>query len=117
MGTFNGDVAISKAVLTVDRRTVDEKVKDACGVLNYPKGLSPVRGQDGNSNKSHIDWRLQGMPGGLAMNKKDTKKYFGAESRTMFFERYQWMHNQQTYWSLSEYPNGPVLGYKDSFGK
>lgn len=42
------------------------------------------------------------MPGGLAMNKKDTKKYFGAESRTMFFERYQWMHNQRNIASVDE---------------
>jgi hypothetical protein len=82
---------------------------DACGKLRYPKEIPqprpPVVRKNGTVAPlkpiSDIDKRLMGVPGGLTAKKSETVKYFGAESRVKFFERYQYMHEQRHHASTS----------------
>eukprot|EP01034_Spumella_vulgaris_P039967 gene39967-49403_t len=94
---------IARAVMAVDKRTSEEKIFDACGPLKYPKEIPQPRPPKVLKNGtlapvnpiSDIDQRLKGIPGGLTQKKSETVKYFGAESRVKFFERYQYMHEQR----------------------
>lgn len=41
-----------------------------------------------------IEKKLEGLPGDLDMNEKETKTYFGKDSRKDFFQRYKWLDRQ-----------------------
>eukprot|EP01032_Pedospumella_encystans_P009853 gene9853-11567_t len=57
---------------------------------NLRKAANPVSGlKAGRSGK------MSQLPGGLNLNRKDTRTYFGEESRSEFFERCKWLQSQR----------------------